>query len=35
MSSELTDEQRDIRDLARRLLTDPPTTVTDAWELLA
>jgi aminoglycoside phosphotransferase (APT) family kinase protein len=29
------DERRRTRDLARRLLTNPPTTVTDAWELLA
>ncbi|WP_448639361.1 phosphotransferase family protein [Geodermatophilus sp. URMC 63] len=32
----LTDDQRPrVRDLARRLLTDPPHTITDAWELLA
>jgi hypothetical protein len=29
------DERRRTRDLARRLLTDRPTSVTDAWELLA
>ena len=32
----LTPEQRPrVRDLARRLLTAPPATITDAWELLA
>ncbi|WP_138734401.1 phosphotransferase family protein [Modestobacter excelsi] len=32
----LTDDQRrTTRDLARRLLTDPPATITDSWELLA
>ncbi|WP_171057992.1 phosphotransferase family protein [Modestobacter altitudinis] len=29
------DERRATRDLARRLLTDPPAALTDAWELLA
>jgi 5-methylthioribose kinase len=32
----LTDDERPrVRDLARRLLSDPPATVLDAWELLA
>ncbi|SOD98030.1 phosphotransferase [Blastococcus haudaquaticus] len=29
------DERPRVRDLARRLLIDPPETITDAWELLA
>ncbi|WP_104523459.1 phosphotransferase family protein [Blastococcus atacamensis] len=29
------DERPRVRDLARRLLLDPPATITDAWELLA
>ena len=31
----LTDDERVVtRDLARRLLTDPPALTTDAWRLL-